>query len=1314
MRTAIWLLFMALTVELRAQSNIVFNGSFETYGATLTGWYSTEGYGWTGVANNAADGQTYANISGNLYQDLSTVPGQVYQLRYAVSGNSSSDIRTLLTYWGGTLVATTPFDTTGQTNNNFVWLYVTNKLLAISSTTRLWFANADYPNAPGPNLDAVSAIPVAAPPTSCVGVPSGIISWWKGQSNAVDSASANHGTLLNGAGFTNGLIGAAFYLGGSNQCVQIPYKSSLAASNYSIETWVQPLVPIDVNTKAVLFAQNNGQCQLLASAGVSGLRVTLQFALDASTSAGVESTSEIPIGQFSHIAGTWDGSSLRLYINGVLDAQSTPGTIPFDSACPFYVGGIYNTNLGVCNNVGSFFNGVIDEVSYYSRALADSEISYIFQAGSLGKCDIVHPPSLTLQPVSKTVYAGSIVTFTANAAGDAPIGYQWQFNGTNLAGQTSNSLSLTNVQFAKAGNYSVLAANAVGSVLSSNALLTILPAPTCVTITNGLVSWWRAETNLLDGWDSNDGSSLISTNSDRGPGGNPFLVVSYGPGKVGQAFNISSNGIFIADNPSLHLTNGFSIEAWVYPTSFSGSLRTIFSKIDSTISLNRKSFSFGTSNGSLNFNATVGSFNLFTLTAPQPLQLNQWSHVAATYDGLVLRLYQNGLLVAVQTNTSGAVFVGTADVGIGAIPVLGPAPFLSSSWLNPWSGYLDEISLYNRALSDEEILSIYNADLTGKCLVAPMIAVEPRNLAVPLNEDAVFSAKVLGTKPVRYQWRFNGANIAGVSTSRLALEHVQSNNIGNYSFIVTNTLGRATSSIASLTLLPPLSCISAPTGIVAWWPANNFTNDVIGTNNASFLPTFFGGVSYATGKVAQCFNFTNRNSSAGNSAALNVGSNADFSIEGWLKVTPGGTTVFPDVLSINPFLGIAQKMSSQTVIPPFPPPTFVVGYSLLLENGRLACQVTTRSAPSNIPTFTSSGPNLVDGLFHHVAFSFHRMSATGGNLYVDGQNLLAFDTTQFGQGSLSNSASLMIGDDPNGIASSLGLGGGPPASERLDELSIYNRALTPAEVLSIYQAGSAGKCIPPPTIPVQPTNQLVQAGATATLRAVASGFPTLSYQWLKNATYVPGATSNSLIISNATITDAGQYVLTVNNVGGSVTSSVATLTVNRPPTASNLNAATIQDQPISIPIAKLLLFASDADADPLTLSSVSGSSTNGGVVVRSATDVTYTPPSGYIGSDSFTYTVSDGRGGLGSALALVQVRSANDPSGNLLPLTPIPGGFEVGFAGIPGRAYTLQRAETVTGPWSNLISVLVGPSGIGIFDDTNSPPPTAFYRTVYP
>jgi hypothetical protein len=242
----------------------------------------------------------------------------------------------------------------------------------------------------------------------------------------------------------------------------------------------------------------------------------------------------------------------------------------------------------------------------------------------------------------------------------------------------------------------------------------------------------------------------------------------------------------------------------------------------------------------------------------------------------------------------------------------------------------------------------------------------------------------------------------------------------------------------------------------------------------------------------------------------------------------------------------------------------------------------------------------------------------------------------------------------------------------------------------------------------------VQAGSTAALRVVASGFPTLFYQWLKTGQNIPNATNSTLSISNAAIADAGQYSVVVSNIGGVRMSAFATLTVNRPPSAANINAATVQDQPISIPIDKLLLFASDADGDPLAISSVSSPSANGGVVVRSATNVTYTPPSGYLGSDTFTYSVSDGRGGFGSGSILVQIRSANDPSGNLLPLVPIPGGFEVSFAGIPGRTYTLQRAESVAGPWSNLTSVLVGSNGIAIFDDTNSPPPTAFYRTVYP
>ena len=69
--------------------------------------------------------------------------------------------------------------------------------------------------------------------------------------------------------------------------------------------------------------------------------------------------------------------------------------------------------------------------------------------------------------------AGGTATFSVMAAGTGPLNYQWSFDGTNLDGATSPSLMLTNVQPAQAGNYAVLVTNLSGSVLSSNAVLTI-------------------------------------------------------------------------------------------------------------------------------------------------------------------------------------------------------------------------------------------------------------------------------------------------------------------------------------------------------------------------------------------------------------------------------------------------------------------------------------------------------------------------------------------------------------------------------------------------------------------------------------------------------------------------------------------------------------------------------------------------------------------------------------------------------------------------------------------------------------------------
>ena len=83
------------------------------------------------------------------------------------------------------------------------------------------------------------------------------------------------------------------------------------------------------------------------------------------------------------------------------------------------------------------------------------------------------PPTITTQPQSQTKLITSNVTFTVAASGDPTLTYQWRFNGTNLAGKTATSCTLTNLQLTNAGNYSALVANSYGSATSAVATLTV-------------------------------------------------------------------------------------------------------------------------------------------------------------------------------------------------------------------------------------------------------------------------------------------------------------------------------------------------------------------------------------------------------------------------------------------------------------------------------------------------------------------------------------------------------------------------------------------------------------------------------------------------------------------------------------------------------------------------------------------------------------------------------------------------------------------------------------------------------------------------
>jgi uncharacterized repeat protein (TIGR03803 family) len=168
-----------------------------------------------------------------------------------------------------------------------------------------------------------------------------------------------------------------------------------------------------------------------------------------------------------------------------------------------------------------------------------------------------------------------------------------------------------------------------------------------------------------------------------------------------------------------------------------------------------------------------------------------------------------------------------------------------------------------------------------------------------------------------------------------------------------------------------------------------------------------------------------------------------------------------------------------------------------------------------------------------------------------------------------------------------------------------------------------------------------------------------------------------------------------------------------PPAASDFAVATLQDQPAQIAISNLLALATDPDGGGMVVTSVSAG-TNGGSVVLGPSEITYTPPAGYLGIDAFTYNISDSEGRSGTGRVFVQVLATNQISTNRLLLSPIWGSYVLSFGGVPGRTYSVQRAPTVAGPWQTLAPVTVVSQGFGVWSDAHPPAAAAFYRTSYP
>jgi hypothetical protein len=301
--------------------------------------------------------------------------------------------------------------------------------------------------------------------------------------------------------------------------------------------------------------------------------------------------------------------------------------------------------------------------------------------------DTTAPSTIMTAPAPGATVSGN-VTVSANASDNVGVlGVQFLLNGApfgveDTAAPYSVTWSSTGVTDG-AYQLSARARDAAGNQSTAAAVT--------VTVYN-TIPVPPVPTGLVASYSFNEGSgSTLNDRAGKGHAGTISGAAWTTQGKYGGALSFDgiNDWVTVNDTAALDLTTGMTLEAWVRPSSLSD-WRTVLLKQGSgglTYSL------YASNDDSLpESDIYVGGDKM--AGAPEALLLNAWSHLAATYDGTRLRLYVNGVEVG-SRSLSGAMATSTGVLRIGG----------NSVWDEFFEGGIDEIRIYNRALTPAEILA---------------------------------------------------------------------------------------------------------------------------------------------------------------------------------------------------------------------------------------------------------------------------------------------------------------------------------------------------------------------------------------------------------------------------------------------------------------------------------------------------------------------------------------------------------------------------------------------------------------------------------
>jgi hypothetical protein len=406
----------------------------------------------------------------------------------------------------------------------------------------------------------------------------------------------------------------------------------------------------------------------------------------------------------------------------------------------------------------------------------------------------------------------------------------------------------------------------------------------------------------------------------------------------------------------------------------------------------------------------------------------------------------------------------------------------------------------------------------------PSIVTQPASATRAVGDRHTFSITVNGAEPLSYRWFKDGAEITGATGSTLTLFNLNVSDSGNYSVQVTNAYGSVTSSNAVLSVVPD-PAPDVQQGLISYWPLDQLdedqfpiftTPDLYSHNDLTLVSSNF--FDQTPGAYGSALLFNGVDQYAVRTGGFPIYNNSAYSLAFWVSATGTGQTA----------RRIFSESSTNANNPLF---TFGTHNSGL--NGSL--HVFIRTDTGGVLVDRHSTRTALDGTWHHVVWT-----ETNGfaRLYIDG----VLDETEFSyaRGALSLNATTLGAILRTNVSNYL--------NGAVDDVAVWTRVLSFSEIQQIRTNGipSPVRDIPP-ALTQQPVSQSVLTRDDVTFSLAATGTSPLQPQWRKNGSALSGETNFSLVLSNVTLADAGDFDVIITNSAGSVTSLVATLTVTLRP-----------------------------------------------------------------------------------------------------------------------------------------------------------------------